>query len=453
MFRGIWITAVSAAIAAGSYSSQLEAQQKDARSPKVVVISLDAFGAESLHDPHLPAPTLHKLMQEGVYAVAMRPINPTVTWPNHTSMVTGVEAQRHHVIVNGLIVNQRENTPPKIDAQAPKSQLVAVPTVYDAAHKAGLTTAEVDWVAVMKADGITWRFAEKPDPDGPIERDLVSEGVVSREDLEHFGKPSQAWRDRIYTLAAINIIKKHHPDLMLFHLLALDGIEHKTGFGNDSGRNTIAFLDDRVKDIIEGVREAGDLDRTTFLIVSDHGQQSVFKHVNGNALLRRAGLQNSSTHTPAFCIPEGGFALVYQRGATPKATKALKAAFVGQPGIRAVLTPAEAAKDGWPTPSDVNQGPDVLVYAANGFAFADDTSEEIVTETKEAGAHGYPNTEPLMKAIFIASGPGIAKRGEIPEFDNVDVAPTIAHLLNLHLEDISGKEMTAIFAHPGKNKE
>ncbi len=413
-------------------------------SRKVVVISLDAFGAESLHDPHLPAPTLRRMMREGSYAAAMLPINPTVTWPNHTSMVTGVNASKHHVIVNGLIVNQRTDAQPKIDAEAPKSRLVAVPTVYDAAHKAGLTTAEVDWVAVMKADGITWRFAEKPDPDGPIERDLVVQGMVSREDLQNFGKPSQAWRDRIYTQAAIDIIRKHHPDLLLFHLLALDGIEHKTGFGNDSGKNTIAFLDDRVKDIVDAVREAGDLDRTTFLIVSDHGQQSVFKHINGNVLLRQAGLQGTSADNPAFCIPEGGFALIYQNHATVESTAALMAAFAGKPGVRAVLTPTEAAQQGWPTPKDTDQGPDLLVYAANGFSFAGDNSPEAVTETKEAGAHGYPNTEPLMKAIFIASGAGIARKGEIPAFENVAVAPTIASLLNIHLENIDGKPLSSI---------
>jgi predicted AlkP superfamily pyrophosphatase or phosphodiesterase len=445
MFREIGIAGFAATALLAVYGPGLQAQKSADHAHKVVVISLDAFGAESLQDPHLPAPTLHKLMQEGAYAMAMRPINPTVTWPNHTAMVTGVSASRHHVIANGLIVNQRTDTPPKIDANAPKSRLVAVPTVYDAAHKAGLTTAEVDWVAVMDADGITWRFSEKPHPDGPIERDLVKQGVVSREDLEHFGKPSQAWRDRIYTQAAVDIIRKHHPDLMLFHLLALDGIEHQTGFGNDAGRNTIAFLDDRVKDIVEGVREAGDLDRTTFLIVSDHGQQSVSKHVNGNAMLRQTGLQGSSASNPTFCIPEGGFALIYQKHATPDSIASLKAVFAGKPGVRAVLTPAEAAKQGWPTPSDADQGPDLLVYAANGYAFSGDSDQEIVTATKEVGAHGYPNTEPLMKAIFIASGAGIVKKGEIAEFDNVDVAPTIAHLLHLHLEgDVSGKELTGI---------
>ncbi|HEY6374661.1 MAG TPA: ectonucleotide pyrophosphatase/phosphodiesterase, partial [Edaphobacter sp.] len=302
MFR-MWI--VAALIAVGSVA---QAQgTAEAKRSKVVVISLDAFGAESLRDPHLPAPTLHRLMKAGTYATSMRPINPTVTWPNHTSMVTGVNASKHHVVVNGLIVNQRTDIPPKIDPNAPKSRLVAVPTVYDAAHKAGLTTAEVDWVAIERADGITWRFAEQPDPDGVIARELMEAGLVSRDDLVHFGKPSQAWRDRIYTEAAADIIRKHHPDLMLLHLLALDSIEHETGFGNNSGRNTIAFLDDRVKDIVEAVREAGELERTTFLIVSDHGQQSVHKQMHPNVLLKQAGLQSGGATNPAFCIPEGGF--------------------------------------------------------------------------------------------------------------------------------------------------
>ncbi|HEY2039979.1 MAG TPA: ectonucleotide pyrophosphatase/phosphodiesterase [Edaphobacter sp.] len=441
MSRGIRLIGMAVVLLSVGYSSEVQAQTR-----KVVVISLDAFGAESLRDPHLPAPTLHELMKEGAYATAMNPINPTVTWPNHTAMVTGVNASKHHVIANGLIVNQRGDSQPKIDPYAPKSHLVAVPTVYDAAHKAGLITAEVDWVAVEDADGITWRFSEKPHLDGPIEHDLIEQGVVSRQDLEHFNKPSQAWRDRIYTQAAADIIKKHHPDLMLFHLLALDGIEHKTGFGNDSGLNTIAFLDDRVKDLIEAVKEAGDLDRTTFLIVSDHGQQSVFKHINGNAMLRQAGLQGASAKNQTFCISEGGFALIYQQHATPESTAALKQVFAGKTGIRTALAPEEAAKDGWPIPSYTDQGPDLLVYASNGFAFAADSGEAVITDTKEVGAHGYPNTEPLMKEIFIAAGSGIAKKGEIPEFNNIDVAPTIARLLNLHLDNIDGKEITSILA-------
>jgi predicted AlkP superfamily pyrophosphatase or phosphodiesterase len=413
--------------------------------PKVVVISLDAFGAESLHDPHLPAPTLHRLMNTGSYAVSMKPINPTVTWPNHSAMVTGVNASKHHVIVNGLIVGQREDTAPKIEPHTPKAQLVAVPTVYDIAHTAGLVTAEVDWVAIEKADGITWKFSEQPNPDGPIEQDLIQQGVASRDDLEHFNKPSQAWRDRLYTAAAADIIRKHHPDLMLFHLLALDGIEHGTGFGNDSGRNTIAFLDDRVKEIVDAVREAGDLDRTTFLIVSDHGQQSVQHQLHADVLLKQAGMQGAGAANPTYAIPESGYSLVYQKHATPTSVAALKALFTGKPGVRAALTSAEAAKDGWPVPEATNQGPDLLLYAANGYSFSSGDKGQFVTDSaKETGAHGYINTEPLMQAIFIASGAGIAKKGEIPAFDNVNIAPTIAHLLRLPMKGIDGKTLTSI---------
>ncbi|HEX8776936.1 MAG TPA: ectonucleotide pyrophosphatase/phosphodiesterase [Rhodanobacter sp.] len=427
------------------------AQAAEAASrPKVIVISLDAFGAASLQEPELPAPTLHALMRRGVHAVSMRPVNPTITWPNHTSMVTGVDASRHHVLVNGLITGQREAMPPRIDMNAPKSQLVAVPTVYDAAHAAGLVTAEVDWVAIMHAPSIDWRFPEHPDPDGAIERELVREQVVTRDELVHFGDPSQAWRDRIYTQAAVDIIRKHHPDLLLLHLLALDSIEHATGYGNDAGRNTIAFLDDRVKEVVDAVRTEGELDRTTFIVVSDHGQQSVHHLLNPNIPLREAGLQRGGTGRPAFAVPEGGFALVFQRGASAASRQALKQLFAGRAGIRAALTPDEAAKRGWPTPAQTGQAPDLLLYAADDYEFTDKDTPHYLTPTVEIGAHGYPNDNPLMQAIFIAAGAGVRPAGQIPAFPDVDVAPTIAQLLHVRLGgDLQGKPLTKILM-PGE---
>lgn len=430
---------------AGSVALPLCVQAAPAtRGPKVIVISLDAFGAASLHEPLLPAPTLQALMQRGVHAVSMQPINPTVTWPNHTAMVTGVNASRHHVLVNGLIVNQRTVTTPGIDMGVPKSRLVAVPTVYDAAHRAGLTTAQVDWVAIEGAPSIDWQFAEHPHPDGAIEQDLVRQGVVTRDQLVQFGKSSQAWRDRIYTRAAIDIIQQHHPDLLLLHLLALDSIEHETGFGNNAGRNTIAFLDDRVKDVIDAVRAAGDFDRTTFIIVSDHGQQSVHQLLHPDVLLKQAGLQEASATHPSFSVPDDGFALVFQQNATDASTKALKLLFAGTPGIRSVLTPAEAAKEGWPVPAQSDQAPDLLLYAADGYAFKKGDTGDYVTPTMEIGAHGYPNSDPLMQGIFIAAGFGIQPKGEIPAFPNLDIAPTIAQLLHVSLGTVQGKPLTDI---------
>jgi predicted AlkP superfamily pyrophosphatase or phosphodiesterase len=411
------------------------------RKPMVVVISLDAFAAESLKDPNLPAPTLHKLMKDGAYAAAMQPINPTVTWPNHTAMITGVNASKHHVLANGLIRGQRGVDDPTIQFEAPKKVLVAVPTVYDAAHDAGLTTAEVDWVAITDPGTIDWSFPERAEASSPIVQDLMKDGTLTKDGQAHFFKPSQAWRDRIYTLAAIDIIKKHHPNLLLFHLLALDGIEHKTGFGNDAGRNTIAFLDDRVKDVVDAVREAGDLDRTTFIIVSDHGQESTHFVMHPNALLRDS---ESKPGGQTYAIPEGGYALLYQQHATAESTAAQARVFAGQKGVKAVLTPEQAAKDGWPTPAQSNQAPDLLLYAQDDYKFGDGDKEPFVTTALESGAHGFPNTVPLMQAIFIASGRGIKAGEKIPAIPNIDVAPTIAKLLGISFSGIDGKAVTAI---------
>src|SRR5690606_32621139 len=70
----------------------------------VVLISLDGFPAAALDDPRVPAPTLKRLVREGVRASAMVPVNPVLTWPNHTTMVTGVRPQKHQVLFNGLVV-------------------------------------------------------------------------------------------------------------------------------------------------------------------------------------------------------------------------------------------------------------------------------------------------------------------------------------------------------------
>ncbi|MGD1104009.1 MAG: alkaline phosphatase family protein, partial [Terriglobia bacterium] len=112
----------------------------------VIVVSLDGFPAYMLQDPKLPLPVLRKLIREGGVADGMKPVNPTVTWPNHTAMVTGVNSARNGVIYNGLPVRVGDGKPVRIQPWIDQKVLVQARTVYEAAHDAGLTTAEVAWV-------------------------------------------------------------------------------------------------------------------------------------------------------------------------------------------------------------------------------------------------------------------------------------------------------------------
>ena len=95
--------------------------------------------------------------------------------------------------------------PPTIEPWRDKDLMVHAPTIYDLAHDAGLTTAQVDWVAVYHAKAIDWQFAELPDPSGEIERRLIAAGTVTTQQLRSFEDSSQAWQDQMWTNAAVEI--------------------------------------------------------------------------------------------------------------------------------------------------------------------------------------------------------------------------------------------------------
>jgi hypothetical protein len=160
------------------------------RQRHVVIISIDGFAAYALNDAQLPLPTFRRLAREGAAAEAMEPVNPTVTWPNHTSIITGVTPSRHMVLYNGLAVRGGEGAALKVEPWVDKPELVKAPTLYDAAHSAGLSTAEVDWVAIHNAKTITHAFPEVPRLTDPVVKEMIAAGTVTEENVRTFNKGS-----------------------------------------------------------------------------------------------------------------------------------------------------------------------------------------------------------------------------------------------------------------------
>jgi predicted AlkP superfamily pyrophosphatase or phosphodiesterase len=264
--------------------------QKPAQQRMVIVISLDGFPAFALDDPKLPIPTLRQLIHNGVSA-RMTGVNPTVTWPNHTSMVTGVRSDQHSLLANGTIVQTGGWPPVKVEPMLDKEQMVHVPTVYDAAFKAGLTTAQVDWVAINHAPTITWAFNEWATASGPLEREMIRKGVITASDLENFTKSNILFRDQIWTTAAAYLIREHKPNLLLVHFLSLDSVHHQYGPGSLAATSAIAFLDSCVGRLVEAVRASGMSDSSTFIVVSDHGFKKYTKQVRPAVAIAAAGLE------------------------------------------------------------------------------------------------------------------------------------------------------------------
>ena len=416
----------------------------------VVVISLDGFPAYALKDPLLPVPTLRRLMAEGAYADSMRPINPTVTWPNHTAMVTGVNAIQHHVLFNGLLSVTDPHQPPKIEPWRPKALMVHSPTVYDLAFQAGMITAQVDWVAIYDAKTITWQFAEKPDPEGKIESELIAAGVVTKEQLRSFAGQNSAWQDRIWADAAVDILEKHTPNLLLVHFLALDSTNHEFGPGSGASYTAIAFLDDRVQQILCGMEKSGRADQTTVFIVSDHGFRSVQKEIRPNVLLRQKGFAKASGSS-VWVIPDGGVAMVYVTDPARRNVllPQFRMLFQNLEGVDHVYDAGEFASLGLPTRAQSDQAPDLLLSAKQGYLFGDGTTGEVISPSTDRGAHGYLSDDSSMQAIFIASGAAIKKGVRLPQVSSVDVAPTIAALLGLDMKSASGHTIREILEAPG----
>ncbi|WP_031495160.1 alkaline phosphatase family protein [Bryobacter aggregatus] len=399
---------------------------------KVIVISLDGFPAYALNDPKLPIPTLRKLMANGISG-PMTSINPTVTWPNHTTMVTGVKADQHGLLANGTITKTGSWPPIKVEPMIDKEKMVHVPTVYDAAHKAGLTTAQVDWVAIHNAPGITWAFREWASADGPLEKEMIAKGAIRAEELQDFSKANILYRDQVWTKAGVYLIKQHKPDLLLFHLLTLDSMHHQYGPNTLGGRGAIAFVDSCVEKLVQAVQEAGLADQTTFLIVSDHGFKAYSKQIKPNAVLESAGLGRK-----VYVLPEGGTAFVYLED--PSQVAKVRELLTGLEGIDKIYGVEDYSALGLPTPDKDPQFGHLLLSAKTGYSFSGATGGPVTAAPLQVGgSHGYIASDPDMNPIFIASGAGVKKRGTLDPVSNLDIAATIAQLLRVPLPTSLGK--------------
>jgi predicted AlkP superfamily pyrophosphatase or phosphodiesterase len=430
-----------------SANTAARAQPTSAR--HVVLISLDGFPASALGDSRAPVPTLQRLAREGAVAKALLPVNPVVTWPNHTTMVTGVRPAVHGVMWNGLLERDGRG-PPRVEPWRDKSTLVRAPTVYDAAHAAGLTTAQVNWVAIYNAPTITWAFPEVPVVTAAIEQEMITAGLLTTNDVTAFDEgTSSAWRDERWTDAAVHIIERHRPNLLLFHLLALDGINHRYGPGTPASQTAMAFLDAQVARVIAAIDRAGIREQTTVMVVSDHGFRVAAHSIHPNVRLRELGLitgSGSEIRAAAWSRSWGAAAGLYVLDQSRRGE--VLARVVGPlralDGVERAIGSPDLAAVNFPDPAALDQAPDLVLTAAKGFDFEDEDTGPVITpvRTDHLGHHGALETDPDMAAIFIVSGRAIAPGRTLDSVRNLDIAPTIAEWLGVPFPNVEGRSLT-----------
>jgi predicted AlkP superfamily pyrophosphatase or phosphodiesterase len=421
----------------------------------VILITIDGFAAYYLADPQAPIPTIRRLAAEGTAAEGMRVSNPSVTWPNHTTLVTGVHPDKHSVFFNGVLVRPGPEMAVKVDPQRDKSDLVAVPTLYDLLHRAGYRTAGINWPCTRRAPTLDDDFPDVPDQilhTTPRLRDeLIAAGILQNASQQSFQSQSSARKDQIWTAAAAHVIQKRRPNYMLVHMLITDSTQHKYAPQSPAAYTAFALADAQIAELLRAIEAAGIRDRTTILVTADHGFETALKIVNPNVVFRKAGLLETSA-TPNILkarvqiISEGGIAMVYITN--PARLDEDRAHVItlmsGHEGIAEILKPEHFAALHLPDPLKNRQMADLILVAKQGYAFSNDAhGERSVTEVTLAsgnqGHHGYLSTNPKMNAAFVAWGRGIKSGVKLGLIDNIDVAPTIAALLGQKIPGVDGK--------------
>lgn len=431
-----------------------------APSEHVILVSIDGWAHHYFDDPKCHMPAVKSLAANGVRAKRMECSFPTVTWTNHTTLVTGVHPAKHGVLANAYFDRATRKKVPLIpDPLFNKDEIVKTPTIYDAAKAAGLTTAGVIWPASRGAKTLDWtvpdvfeqELFEKYGTPSLLEEARAA-GIPVEKQMEwcKLGNAGKAQRDYMYTLLATHIIKKHKPNFLAIHLVSLDSFEHAHGRQVPEAYWAANDSDNRVADLIRATEEAGIREKTTFVITTDHGFVTYTKSINANAALRKEGFvkavlgKNLAPDSQVFAMAEGGACFVYvldeaNRESVLKQITPTLAKLKGVSGVAEArdfdskLHHLTADKDG--------REPDLVLLAGDGYTFTDSLADNdvIIPNDPPKGAHGHYHLDPNLYGSIVISGAGVKQGVVLDEVKNIDVTPTMAKLLGFPFPGADGR--------------
>jgi predicted AlkP superfamily pyrophosphatase or phosphodiesterase len=407
--------------------------------PHVLMISIDGMRPDyvtAADEHHLKIPTLRRMMTEGTYADRVANSLPTNTYPNHTTLVTGVSPAQHG-IYNNMTFDPLLQHPGEWYWYANQIQ---VPTLWQAAAAAGLVTASVGWPVTNNAKGIDYLITEFAQSENGAE--IVSLQRDNPPNLRNILEPTNRLKDAdgdVQKVAwSLAILREHKPNFMTVHLGDLDHMQHETGVFSSEDLRTLETLDGQVKTLMDA--EFAIDPNAVIVVVSDHGFVNVEKRVNLEILFIRAGLAPArpahgklAPDTPweAEAWDGGGTDAIMLHHPQDKQVSARVTALLQQAasnpdyGIARILDRQQIAQmGGYP-------GASFVVEWKPGFSSGRALSGEIVKSTPGKGAHGFaPDRDEVQSSFFIV-GKGVAAHRDLGVIDMRQIAATVAKLLSI----------------------
>jgi predicted AlkP superfamily pyrophosphatase or phosphodiesterase len=416
-------------------------------SDHVVVISIDGFRPAMYLDSAregVSLPNLQALREAGSAAEGVEVSHPSMTYPSHTSIATGVRPARH-----GIVSNTMFDPPTGSPRWYYEYSAMTVPAIWDRAKAHGLTTAGASWpVTVGATMDVLFPESNQAPPDSTWlarARNDSTPGLVDAvvTALGGYGENANRnaiERDRFTAAVAGHILRTSRPNLLMIHLMETDTAQHADGPGSPAARDAIQRIDAHVGAIVRATEEAGIRARTTFIVTGDHGFSRVHALIQPNVILREGGWLTTDARGRVQTWQVAAHATAI-RLRDPK-DAALAARVEGRfrelaegryRGIFRVVSRADLdALGAYPEAA-------FFIEPAEGYYVSDGVEQDsVLVGTTRRGAHGFLPTEPRMRTGFIAAGAGVRPGVPLPFLRQIDIAPTVARLLGFEMPDVDG---------------
>lgn len=414
----------------------------------VLLISIDGLQPADVIDADkrgIAIPNLKRFLTEGTTASGVVGVLPTVTYPSHATLLTGVSPAKHGIVSNTgfdpLQINQAGWYWYASDMK--------VPTLWDAAAKAGLSTANVHWPVSVAAHSVRWNIPQiwrtGHADDIKLMKALATPGLIDSLEAK-LGEVYAQGIDETITgdenrgRFVVELISREKPQFMTAYFTALDHEQHSEG-PNTAKAHAILELIDAIIGRVVAAQRAVHPD-SVIAVVSDHGFAATATEVNlfrafidaglitlgpdGKIKEWRASPWNAGGSTAVMLAQPDDAALVAQVGALLDKMKA-------DPKNRiaaVVKTNAVKAMGGNPQASFYLN----FQLGAYGGGFKGKDAA-LIGPSGSKGTHGYFAADPVMRSAFMMMGKGIARGRNLGEIDMRAIAPTMAAILGVQLPD------------------
>jgi hypothetical protein len=407
----------------------------------VVVVTIDGFRPDFYLEDIWQTPNLKSMKRDGAHAYGVNSVFPSITYPSHTTIVTGVMPAKHGIFYNALFEKD----------SATKGQIywhfdhITAPTVWEVAQKAGLKAASVNWPVSVGAPTV-FNISDVGAKGKKVMEDSTNPPGISallKQKLLNNAPAIEIGIDKNVASIAAWAIKTMKPNFMTVHLLGMDHEQHLHGRNGPEVEHAIVLADSAVGMIRKAIAEAGITDNTLLIITGDHGFNDVTTSVSPNVWLKDWGLIESDDDWKAKFHTAGGGAFLYLRDKNDAAT------------LNTIVSGLKALPDAdkqyfqivdRKRLDAIGADPDVALALTglNGASFNARTNR-IAVDKGKGGTHGYFPDIRNIQTGFVAEGKGLKKGTSIRELHLKDISAIVVKYLGISMPSSEGKVPKDLF--------